>query len=394
MTTVAPPLALKSKRLVSLDAFRGATILLMITVNNPGTWGAVYTPLLHAPWHGWTITDLVFPFFLFIVGVAIVFAFRKRLERGAERGPLVGKTAKRAAFLFGFGILMAAYPFFQFVPEFGLRPGLERLRIMGVLQRIAICYFAASVLFLYTTRRTQFIVGALVLIGYWLAMTLIPVPGHGAGLLDVPEATLSAYLDRLVLTPDHLWSGAQRMWDPEGLFSTLPAIVTVLLGLEAGRILSDPDREPLTKTAHLLLQGMLWMTVGYVWDWFFPINKALWTSSYVCFTAGLGMSVLGVFYWITDVRGHVRWAQPFVAYGVNAITVFVMSGIVAKTIIYTRIPTGGGETTSVQRWIFLNIFDALIPSTKLASFVYAMTWVTLWYLVLRVMYKNRFIIKV
>ncbi len=387
---VTPDALLQGKRLASLDAFRGITIAAMILVNNPGTWSAVYAPLLHATWHGWTPTDLVFPFFLFIVGVAVAFAYEKRLAAGAEKGPLVLKALKRSLILFGLGLLLAAYPFFDFSPEFGLRD-YGTLRIPGVLQRIAVCYFVVTLLFLYARPRWEIVVAIVILFGYWAAMTLIPVPGYGAGLLDEPAATLAGYLDRVVFG-DHLWSAANREWDPEGFFSTFPAIVTTLIGVWTGRLLLT-DRQPLDKVVRMLVWGLAALTAGYVWNWFFPINKALWTSSYVLLTGGLAMCGLGVCYWIADVRGRDRWTKPFVEYGVNAITVYVLSGLFLRTLLTIRVPDENGASQSLQVWIFDNVF-APLGAPRLASMIYAVVWVTGFYLIAHWMYRRKIIVKV
>jgi predicted acyltransferase len=382
----------RSERLVSLDFFRGATIVLMILVNNPGSWAHVYAPLLHAEWHGWTPTDLVFPFFLFIVGVAIVLAYEKRLSRGASRSDLRSKAVKRTIVLFALGMFMAAWPFFTLYPEFGIRPEFFKLRYMGVLQRIALCYLAASLIFLYFPPRIRkyWIVG--LLLGYWLAMALIPVPGYGAGMWDDPVATLSAWLDRLVLGEDHLWAGTGRTWDPEGLLSTLPAVATTLLGVWTGELLSG-DRAPAEKVARLMIRGASLVALGYVWDWFFPINKGLWTSSYVVFTGGLAMSALGVSYWLVDVKGYQRWTRPFVIYGVNALTVFFMSGIVAKTLILIKVDLPDGTPTSVYSWLYQTLFLP-IASPINASLLFALAWILLWYRVLAAIWRKGIVIKV
>ena len=385
-----PSAGLQGKRLVSLDAFRGITIAAMILVNNPGTWAAVYPPLLHAEWHGWTPTDLIFPFFLFIVGVAVAFAYQKRLARGVDKGPLVRKAVRRTLILFGLGLLLAAYPFFTFAPEFGLRD-FSVLRIPGVLQRIAVCYFAVTILFLYTKPRVEYVTAGIILFGYWAAMTLMPVPGYGVGILDEPAGTFAGYLDRIIFG-DHLWSQANREWDPEGFLSTFPAIVTTLIGVWTGRLLLS-DRAPLEKTVRMLVWGLAALTAGYVWSWFFPINKALWTSPYVLLTGGLGMCGLAVCYWIADVRGNTRWTKPFVEYGVNAITVYVLSGLIVTTMLTIRIPTGPGSSTSLQAWIFRNVFMPLGPD-KLGSLLYALTFVAGMYLIARWMYKRNIIVKV
>ncbi|MEM0964325.1 MAG: heparan-alpha-glucosaminide N-acetyltransferase domain-containing protein, partial [Bacteroidota bacterium] len=317
-------------RLVSLDVFRGLTIMGMILVNNPGTWSAVYPPLLHAEWHGWTPTDLVFPFFLFIVGVAIPLAFEKRLARGADRAGLVRKTVKRAAVLFALGLGLALFSrVWRLVAGEGF--DLSDLRIMGVLQRIALCYLVASILYLTTSARTLAVVGAALLLGYWAALELVPVPGVGAGQLDVPAETLPAYLDRLLLGPQHLWIGADKQWDPEGLLSTLPAIVTTLLGIVAGKMVGRKDTDRTEVAARMLVTGLVLTAVGSAWGWVLPINKPLWTSSYVVLTGGLAFSVLGACYWAADVRRWRGCTQPFVVYGVNALLVFVGSSLLAQT---------------------------------------------------------------
>ncbi|MEM1269377.1 MAG: DUF5009 domain-containing protein [Bacteroidota bacterium] len=393
MSVVTEPVAkAKSVRLVSLDAFRGATIIGMILVNNPGSWANVYAPLLHAEWHGWTPTDLVFPFFLYIVGIAIPLAFGKYLARGDSRGMLLRKTVKRSAILFGLGVFMAAFPFITFEPDFGLRPGLERLRIMGVLQRIALCYLAAAVLFLYAKPRTEWIIAAALLLGYWAAMMLIPVPGYGAGQIDIPEANLAAYLDRLVLTEAHLWAGADRMWDPEGLFSTLPAIVTTLIGVWAGRLFSA-DLSPVDRTAKLFVYGFAMLTAGYLWAWAFPLNKALWTSSYVLFTAGIAQCVLAVCYWFADVQGRQRWTIPLQVYGVNAITVFFFSGLVGKALYLIRIAQPDGSSPTIKGLLYDAVFVPLGPP-KVASLLFALTWITVWFGVLWAMWKRGLVVKV
>ena len=364
----------------------------MIMVNNPGSWSHVYAPLLHAKWHGWTITDLVFPFFLFIVGVAVVLAFENRLAKGIERNHLVKRVIRRSIILFGLGLFLMAYPFVTFSPELGWSEYVVRLRIMGVLQRIAICYLVVSLLYLYASTRTQVIVSVVFLAGYWLAMTLIPVPGYGAGQLETPAGTLSAYVDRAVLGSDHLWAGANREWEPEGLLSTLPAIVTTLLGVWAGRILASP-REELERVMLLLVNGALLIAAGYVWDWFFPINKSLWTSSYTLFTGGQAFAFLGLCYYFIDLKGFERWSKPFVAYGVNAITVYMASEVLAKTLYLIKVPDGAGGEISLSGLIYESIFSAMLPP-KPASLAYAIVWIVGWYAVLALMYRRKIFIKI
>jgi predicted acyltransferase len=352
----------------------------------------MYEPLKHAAWHGWTPTDLIFPFFLFIVGVAIVYAFSNKLDSGEDRRVLVLKALKRGAILFGLGLLMAAYPFVQWEPEFGLRDGIERLRIMGVLQRIGICYFAATVIFLYFKPKAQLLWMAGLVIVYWFAMTFIPVPGYGAGLMDDKINNLAAFVDRAILG-QHLWIGAGREWDPEGLLSTIPAIVTTLIGVWAGHILRNKNYNDTMKTAHLMVIGCILIIGGYLWDWFFPINKSLWTSSYAIFTGGQAMCGLALCYWFIDVKCFKNWTEPFVVYGVNAITVFFMSGIIAKTLGIFFVTLSTGAEVTLQRWLFLTFFDSWLATIN-ASLAYSIVWVFIWYLILLVMYRKKIIIKV
>jgi len=380
-----------SGRLVSLDTFRGITIAGMILVNNPGTWSSIYGPLKHAPWHGWTPTDLVFPFFLFIVGVAIVYAYSGAMERGATQKDLVKKAAVRSLKLFGLGLIMAAYPFFQLEPSFGIRESIYGLRIMGVLQRIAVCYLVVSIFYVYMKPRTMLWVFWGLLLGYWAAMAWIPVPGYGAGLIDSATGNLAAYVDRMVFGK-HLWVGAQREWDPEGLLSSLPAIATTMLGVWTGLLLRDKSLSPVDKTAQLMVRGTVLIMIGYLWDLYFPINKNIWTSSYTIFTGGQAMLGLGLCYWVADVKGKRSWTQPFVVYGVNAITVFFFSGILAKTLGLIRVGPEGA-TVTLQSWIFQNLFNSWLPTID-ASLAYAITWIVMWYFILLWMYRKNIIWKI
>ena len=377
-----------NKRLQSLDVFRGATIAAMILVNNPGTWNAVYPPLLHAEWHGWTVTDLIFPFFLFIVGVSVVLAFTKALAKGATNKGLLKKAFQRSAIIFGLGLILSGFPFFTFTPSFGLHETLTEIRIMGVLQRIALCYLAASVMFLYLHTRTIVYSIATILLAYWALMTLVPVPGYGAGLIDDPHANLAAYLDRMILTENHLHLDS---YDPEGLLSTFTAIATTLLGVITGTILMK-SCQPAEKTLYFFLWGFALVCLGHVWDWFFPVNKYIWTSSYVVLSGGIGMMMFGLCYWLIDIRGYKRFTRPFLVYGVNPLTVFFMSSIIAQSLFYYHI-TLGGEEMPLQKAIFETLFLPLASEIN-ASLLFAITWIVLWYFVLSYMYKKKIFLKV
>lgn len=369
MTETARPV-----RFRSVDVLRGATVVGMILVNNPGDWGHVYAPLLHAEWHGWTPTDLVFPFFLFVVGVSIVLALGAKVGAIAERRAVVAKVTRRSITLFALGLFLSGYPFGLFGPR-SFERLLETWRIPGVLQRIAVCYFVVALLYLFVRRRTLVATCTTLLVGYWLALTRIPVPGIGAPDLATKGDHLAGWLDRTVLG-NHLWS-LGKVYDPEGISSTLPAIATTLLGVFAGTVLTRVEGTS-ERVARLFVLGAPWVVAGFVWSWFFPINKSLWTSSYALFTAGLAACALALAVWLFD-RGD-RWrgvARPFETYGTQAITVFVGSGVLAKTLLYVK--PGG---TSLHAHLYGVLFASWLPP-HLASLAFALAWVVGWYVILR-----------
>ncbi len=367
-------------RLTSLDAFRGATIAGMILVNNPGSWRHVYAPLLHAPWHGWTPTDLIFPFFLFIIGVAMPLSFTKRLSRGDTRAELTKHVIRRSLILFGLGLFMAAFPTFS---DWG------NLRIMGVLQRIGVVYLIASVIYLTLGPTLRWGVLALLLFGYWALMTLVPVPGYGAGVLT-PEGNLGAHLDRLILGQSHLWRGDP--WDPEGLASTLPAVGSTLLGIFVGEWLASARGQE-RKATMLAVVSLVAIGVGLLWGQLFPINKGLWTSSYVVFTAGMGGLLLAGFYWAIELRGWKAWSRPSVIYGVNAIAVFVLSGLLTKVLVRWQVPTEAGATTSAYSWIYTNVFASWAGPLN-GSLAFAISYVTFWLFLMWLLYRRSIFIKI
>ncbi|HKJ93824.1 MAG TPA: DUF5009 domain-containing protein, partial [Longimicrobiales bacterium] len=296
-------------RLTSLDAFRGATIAAMLLVNNPGTWAHIYAPLEHARWNGWTPTDLIFPFFLFIMGVALTFSLGRRQERGAGRADLMEKIVRRSIILMGLGLVLHGFPSYH----------LATLRIPGVLWRIGLAYLFAAPLAVYAGWRLQAAVAGALLLGYWALQTLVPVPGAGAGVLQ-PGMDLGAYIDRAVFGTQHLWPQSVT-WDPEGLLSTLPAIGTVITGILAGHWIRSARSRPRIALG-MLGAGAVGLALGWLWGLVFPINKSLWTSSYVLFTSGFALVLLAACYWAIDIRGWRRWATPFVAFGMNAIAAY------------------------------------------------------------------------
>jgi len=362
--------------LVALDAFRGMTIAGMLLVNNPGTWGAIYPPLEHAAWHGWTPTDLIFPFFVFIVGITTHLS----LERSGHPDTL--RILRRGGLIILFGLLLQAFPFWP--PE-----RLTALRYPGVLQRIGVCYIAAALIARRRSGRGIVLAIVVLLLGYWALQALVPPPGVAVPTLDRPSDTLSAWLDRMVFG-SHLWQSS-KTWDPEGLLSTLPAIGTCLLGVLAGRWLASESALP-DRLNGLFAIGGIGMVAGLVWNWVFPINKNLWSSSYVLFTAGMAAVILATIAWLVDVRGRRGWAAPFVTYGLNPLTAFVGSGAMARLMGITRV-TAGGESVSLQHAIYQVAFAGWL-SPRNASLAFALAFVAFWYGVLKLLERRRWILKV
>jgi predicted acyltransferase len=376
-------------RLVSLDAFRGATIAGMLLVNNPGTWSAVYPPLLHAPWHGWTFTDLIFPAFLWIVGVSLTLSTARRVEAGANRAELFRHVVQRAAIIFALGLLLAAFPF-------GLWPGhdfsLATLRLPGVLQRIAVCYLVASAIFLRTGWRGQLAWAAALLGGYWALITWVPVPGYVAGVLDQPQGTLAWWIDSRVLA-GHTWSGAPAPgFDPEGILSTLPAIATVLFGTLTGDWLRREGEGSRTSLG-LVGGGISLIALGLLLARGMPINKNLWTPSFAVLMAGWSALLFGVFHWLIDVRGWRAWALPFTIYGMNALAMFVLAGLVGRMLGLIRWTDAAGARVSLKGWIYDNCFASWLAPMN-ASLAFAVCFVLVFLAIAWAMWRRKWFVKV
>ncbi|MFB3855264.1 MAG: acyltransferase family protein [Vicinamibacterales bacterium] len=380
-TTASAPAA----RLVALDAFRGLTMAAMVIVNNPGDWSNVYAPLLHAPWHGWTPTDLIFPFFLFIVGVSVT------LSRSTLGSPW--RIVRRALVIFGLGLFLAGFPYFN----------LKTIRIPGVLQRIAVCYLVTAFIYrlalpsagrvplsspdavaLARKHATRLLAAAVALtVGYWLVIELVPPPGGVAGDLT-PDGNLGAHIDRAVFG-GHLWRSS-KTWDPEGLLSTIPAVGSTLLGGVAGLWLGV--KQPASrKAAWLALGGIGCVAVGLAWSAWFPINKSLWTSSYTWFTAGAAALLLAACIWAIDARGWRAWSWPFVILGLNAITLFVLSGLLAKTMGLVMV-NWGGRKVSFRTWVYSSFFQPA-ASPKNASLLFAAANLAFLFAVLYLMHRKK-----
>ena len=378
-----------SKRLTSLDVFRGITIAGMILVNMAGVADKVYPPLGHADWNGCTPTDLVFPFFLFIVGVAMAFSLAKYTDSTLDsplnkesRGGLYWRIIRRSVILFALGILLNGFWEYNF----------PSIRIMGVLQRISLTYLLASLIVLNLPKKRQWVLAAVLLIGYWLAMTLIPVPGYGMGNLT-REGNFGAYIDRLIIDTAHLYKGDKfnSMGDPEGLFSTLPAVVSVLFGYFTGDWLR---KQPIKSHAsmNLVLVGLSCLVIGQVWDFWFPINKKLWTSSFVVFTAGWALLLLAACYEWIEVRLQRRWGKPFEIMGLNAISLFVASVLLIKILVKTHVGTGEKAPTTYD-WIYNHLFVPWAGAMN-GSFLFALVTLLCWWGVGYALYRQRWFIKV
>lgn len=402
-TAPAPAPAAARERLLSLDVFRGMTIAGMLLVNDPGSWGAIYPPLEHAAWNGWTPTDLIFPFFLFIAGITTHLSLDARRRRGDDDGAVVAQVLRRGALIFLFGLIINAFPFYTWGSVDGIAdPGMwqrvvdrvHHVRIMGVLQRIGLAYTIAALLTLRTTLKQQLVILAVLLYGYWLAMTALPVPDSGIPgylTLDTPAATLSAWLDRTLLGTNHTWINSVT-WDPEGPFSTIPAIGTAMLGVLAGRWIGT-KKPLLERIAGLFAVGALGMMLGLIWNWSFPINKSLWTSSYVLFTAGMACVALATCMWIIDIHRVSGWTKPFVIFGVNPIVAFVGSGIMARLIYTLWTVSYGGQTVSIQTAIYTSLYASWLEPRN-ASLLFAITFVAFWFGILSIFYRRKIFLKV
>ncbi len=454
-------------RLVSLDVFRGMTIAGMVLVNNPGG-SPVYWPLDHAEWNGLTPTDWIFPFFLFIVGVSISISLGKRIAEKPD-AKAYWKIVSRAASIYLLGAALSIVPFFQFQSSDAPDPlkmliwltfsaallflllrnykvavvlivvglvgiaGMNlagynvvpynygTLRIFGVLQRISVCYLVTSLIFLHTTWKQQVAIGIALLLGYWLIMTTIPVPGCEVTTVSDKACNLAAYVDRMILTENHIWR-AGKVYDPEGILSTIPAIVTTISGVLTGRwLVSEPgavatgavegesdradtgEKSPLAtasgsdtrlnKVSGMFFFGVILLAIGFIWNNYFPLNKAMWTSSYVFATTGLALLVLGSCYWLIDIKGYKAWAKPFVTFGVNALALFVFTGFFARMIAAYRVMGPDGQLISVQRWVMNHIYSPILQPID-ASLAFAISFILLWLFLMWLLYRRQIYIKV
>ena len=373
-----------STRLMSLDVFRGATIAAMILVNDAGDGSVAYWPLNHSRWNGWTPTDLVFPFFVFIVGVAMAFSFRSRIDRGDSRGKLFTHVLWRGIVLFALGIVVNSFPN-HFQPA--------SIRIYGVLQRIALCYVITAVLALWTGQKTQIAVVVGCLAGYWILMRYVSVPGYGVPTRDIPlldpDRNLVAWLDRKLLW-GHLYEGTR---DPEGLLSTIPAVAGCVMGLLTGGWLRS-GRSLANKAIGMAGAGIVLVLASQLFNVWFPINKKLWTSSFVLLTAGLALLGLALCYWVLDIRKwRGGWTKPFLVFGTNAIAAYVLSEVVADLLDRMQVHVAGDGVRSWHEVVYERLFVPLASPAN-ASLLYAIAYVVVCWAVVWVLYRKGIFLKV
>jgi predicted acyltransferase len=399
LQSIETPEANSARRLVSLDVFRGLTIAAMILVTDPGTYNAVYPQLLHAQWNGITATDTIFPSFLFIVGVAITLSFASRLQRGDSRSTLAGHVFRRSVVIFVLGLAVNGFPDYHW----------QTLRLPGILQRIAVCYLFGALLYLLvfvdsrqnerSKARTETAILASVTVAilacYCLLLKFVPVPGFGPGRLD-SLGSLPAYIDRVVFGARHLWAygitpGAGVTYDPEGILSTLPAIATVLIGILVGEWIRT-RRSDRQKLVSLVLAGAVLLLAGWVLQPLLPINKRLWTSTFVLFTGGISILVFAFIYAIVDLRQSRWWNSPMLVFGTNAILAFLLSSLITSSLDHIHV-AGGGAAISLHKWLYRHVFATWLAPIH-ASLLYAIAIVLVNLVLVYPLYRKRIFLRV
>ncbi len=359
------------ERILSVDIFRGATIVLMILVNTPGTWSAVYAPFLHADWHGYTPTDLVFPFFLFIVGTSIALSYKNKAADSSTYKKIIIRTLKLIGLGLFLGAFLISFPFFKDFAD---------IRFPGVLQRIGVVFFFAAVLFLNFNWKSLIVITVFLLLGYWLLMTFIPVNGVESTLDRAPN-NLANWLDVQIFGSHNY----KADYDPEGFLSTIPSIASALMGIFTGFILTSKQDK---KATILMGIGGSLLILGHLWDIAFPINKALWTSSFVLVTAGWANLILALIYYLTDIKGF-KFGSIFRYAGANAIILYFLSSFISK--IMGQIKVG---KTSLHGWLFDTVYVHDFMSMQLSSLMYGLTVVAFYVLLAHILYQRKIFFKV
>lgn len=366
-----------TQRYLALDVLRGMTVALMILVNNPGSWAHIYSPLEHAKWNGCTPTDLVFPFFLFVVGVSMFFSFSKYGNTLNKESLL--KIGKRTLLIFAIGLFLNSFP--QWSADF------SKLRILGVLQRIALAYGIGAVIVLASPRKYLPYIGGAILLLYWGLLYAL----GGSDPFSL-EGNVVAHIDKAIFGESHIYKGYGIPFDPEGLFSAIPAIVTVIIGYLIGSVVKDTEKKQVPK--QLIIFGTAGIIAGLIWALAFPINKPIWTSSYVLYTAGWACLVLALLIWIIDLKGFSKWTSFFVVFGMNPLFIFALSGLWAR-ILGRMIKIAGpdGELMGGSTWLYKQVFLPLAGELN-GSLLYAISHVIVFWLIGYVLYKKKIFIKV
>lgn len=382
--------ALPKHRLLALDVFRGLTIAAMVLVNNPGSWSHVYPPLLHAKWHGYTPTDLIFPFFVFIVGISIAIVLGRAETNKRNHVQLIKTAAIRASKLIMLGLFLALF-YYQFnQPDYSwLESQFFQIRFPGVLQRLGLVFFLTFLLVLFVNKKYYLSWTTGLLLGYWFVMAYVP---YGEGSVGIYEHgnSLAAWLDDYVFGANHVYyqNALPYAFDPEGLLSTLPAVASALTGVMAGLLISNKNIELLQKIKIMLKYAVISLVLGYLWSIVFPINKALWTSSYVLVTTGWALAVLAGLMWLIDLKGYKNWSAAFVVFGANAIFFYMFSAILARILIMFPI-----DNTSLHGWLYGQIFQPFLGNYN-GSLAFAFMFLIVSYVVMHWLYKKQIFFKV
>lgn len=382
-----------NQRYYSLDVFRGATVALMILVNNPGSWGHIFGPLKHAPWHGATPTDLVFPFFLFAVGNAMAFVMPRFEQAGQE--VFWKKVIKRTLLIFAIGLFLNWSPFIKWDGESLVGKPWENVRILGVLQRIALCYFFASVIVFYAKARGSFVISGILLLVYWLICLLLGAPGDPYSL----QGWFGTQIDIDLLGVTHIYKGEGVPFDPEGLPSTFAAIVQVIFGFLVGQYIQQKGKN-FEMLSNLFVAGLVLVFTGYCWDLVFPINKKIWTSSYTLYTSGLAILVLGTLIFLIEFKEKKgAWSRFFDVFGKNPLFIFVLSGFLPRMLALFRwedhiSPEGKPVYTSAFPWFYEHICKNISTDLRVGSLLYALCMIAMYWSIVYLLDKKKIYIKV
>lgn len=382
-----------NQRFYSLDVFRGATVALMILVNNPGSWAHIYAPLEHAPWHGCTPTDLVFPFFLFAVGNAMAFVM-PRLEASGT-SVFFKKVIRRTALILLIGLLLNWSPFIRWHDDGIVVKSLADIRVFGVLQRIALCYFFASLIVYFFKTRGAFVAGASILLCYWVLCMLMGNPADPYSL----EGFWGTMVDRALLGDGHIYKGEGVPFDPEGVVSTIPAIVQVIFGYLVGQYIQQKGKT-FEMVTNLFVAGSVLIFAGLCWDTVFPINKKIWTSSYVLYTSGLATTVLAVLLYLIEFRKYTGLITRFFdVFGKNPLFIFVLSGFLPRLLALIRIPAGEDGNGSRKYltpfgWFYEHICKPLFSNLNNSSLFYALCMVAFYWAIVFWLDRKKVYIKV